>query len=118
MYASITSTRARFRTPVYISQGLEANTEITVSYNSPIVARFTVDAAHGNVVTFGTIECYNGITTDGYITCNALATTTIYTNTATDNMLTPKATTSYVHAQLLLQASQATTYTKQRPTTC
>ena len=63
LYALISSTRTSFWTPVYISQGLEVNPGLTVGYNNPIIARFTVDAANGNVVTFGTIECYNGITT-------------------------------------------------------
>ena len=85
-------------TPVY-SQGLELNTGLTVGYNNPIVARFTVDAATGNVVSFGTI------TSSGDITCNALTTTNIYTKTETDNLLTPKAATSYVDAQLLLKAN-------------
>ena len=67
LYASITSTKASFWTPVYISQGLELNTGLTVGYSNPIVARFTVDAATGNVVSFGTIECYNGITTYGIL---------------------------------------------------
>ena len=47
-------------------------------------------------MTFGTIECYSGITTYGYISCNALVATNIYTKTETDNLLTPKATTAYV----------------------
>ena len=38
VYASITSTRTSFWTPVYISQGLEVNTGLTVCYNNPIVA--------------------------------------------------------------------------------
>ena len=63
VYASITSTKASFSTLVYISQGLELNTGLTVYASNPIVARFTVDAATGNYVSFGTIECYNGITT-------------------------------------------------------
>ena len=61
--ASRTSTKAGFWTLVYISQGLELNTGLTVGYSNPIVARLTVDAATGNVVSFGRIECYNGIPT-------------------------------------------------------
>jgi len=37
---------------------------------------------------------------------------TTYTKTETDNLLTPKATVSYVDNQLLLKANQATPYTK------
>ena len=65
-----------------------------------------------NVVTFGTIECYNGITTYRDIICNALTATNIYTNTEINNLLTPKATTAYVDHQLDLKSNQATTYTK------
>jgi len=86
-YASITSTKTSFWTPVYISQGLEISTGLTVGYHNPIIATFTVDVANGNAVTFGPIECYNGITTYGYITCNALVATNIYTKTETDNLL-------------------------------
>ena len=55
MYASITSTKTSFWTPVYISQGLEVNTGVTVGYNNPFFARLTIDAANRHVVTFGTI---------------------------------------------------------------
>ena len=55
LYALISSAKTRIGTPVYISQGLEVNTGLTAGYNNPIIARFTVDAANGNVVTFGTI---------------------------------------------------------------
>ena len=40
------STGTGFWTSVYISQGLEVNAGLTVDYNNPIVARFTVDAAN------------------------------------------------------------------------
>ena len=86
----ISSARTSVWTPVYISQGPEVNAGLTVGYNNPIVAIFTVDAAHGNVVTFGTIECYNGIPTYGDIACNALVATNIYTKTETDNLLPTK----------------------------
>ena len=55
LYALISPTRTSFWTLVYISQGLEVNAGLTVGYNNPIVARFTVDAANGHVVTLGTI---------------------------------------------------------------
>ena len=70
------------------------------------------------MITFGTIECYNGITTYGDITCNALGATNIYTKTETDNLLAVKATVTYVNDQLALKANQATTYTKLKQTTC
>ena len=37
---------------------------------------------------------------------------TTYTKTEVDNLLTPKATVTYVNDQLALKANQATTYTK------
>ena len=45
-YASITSAKTSFWIPVYISQCLEVNAGLTVGYNKPIVAGFTVDAAN------------------------------------------------------------------------
>ena len=42
----------------------------------------------------------------------SLTATSIYTKTEVDNLLTPKAATTYVYAQLLSKANQATTYTK------
>ena len=96
LYAFISSTRTSFWALVDITQGLEVNAGLTVGYNSPIVAIFTVDAANGNVMTFGTIECYNGITTYGHITRNALTATNIYTKTETDNLLAVKATVTHV----------------------
>ena len=36
----------------------------------------------------------------------------MYTKTDTDNLLTPKATITYVDGQLVLNANQSTTYTK------
>ena len=55
VYALLSSARTSFWTSVYISQGQEVNAGLTVGYNHPIVARFTVDAANGNLVAFGTI---------------------------------------------------------------
>jgi hypothetical protein len=103
-YASIRSTLASFFVPVYMTQGLEINTSLKVGNGDPITAMFTVAAATGNIVTFGTIECYNGITTYENITCNALAATNIYTKTEVDNLLTPKATVTYVNEQLTLKS--------------
>ena len=55
LYALISSTKTSLWTLVYISQGLEVNAGLIVGYNNPIIARFTVDVANRNVVTFGTI---------------------------------------------------------------
>ena len=49
----------------------------------------------------------NTVTVSGSLTAN-----NIYTKTETDNLLTPKATVTYVNEQLALTANQATTYTK------
>ena len=65
---------------------------------------FTVTAATGNIITLGTIECYNGITTFGDITCNGLAGTNIYNKTEVDNLLTPTASVTYVDGQLAPQS--------------
>ncbi len=42
----------------------------------------------------------------------SLAATNIYTKTEVDNLLSPKATLTYVNDQLAVKANQATTYTK------
>ena len=60
-------------------------------------------------MTFGSIECYNGITTYGDITRNALAATNIYTKTETDNLLATKqnnitASTDIIVSSLTAQA--------------
>ena len=101
-------------TLVYISQGLELNTGLTVGVENPMSARFTVDGTGGNVVTVRTIECYNGITTYGDIACNALVAPSIYSKTEIGDLLTLKATISYVDGQLVLNANQAITYTTNR----
>ena len=72
---------------------------------------FTVNAADGSVITLGTMECYMGITTYGSVTFDTLTSTSIYTKTEVDNLLTPRATVTYVsdHLQLKVNTSDLTT---------
>ena len=65
---------------MYITQGLEINTSLKAGNGYPIGARFTVNAL-GNVVAFGTTECYNGITSYRNVACSSEVASNIYNKT-------------------------------------
>ena len=96
---------------------MTATGETTIDFSSPATnyrgrIQYDNDTNSFNAFANASATATLILTSTTVTVSGSLTATNIYTKTEVDNLLTPKAATTYVDAQLLLKANQATTYTK------